>query len=150
MSLAAMKCSRGLNASLNFNIEKLDSKAMHPFKPYSDCAGYDLCSLRNCILLPNERIKVETGLLISFAKNTYGLIASKSGLAFNHGIDVCAGKNKMLIFNSFNQIIFSSQEYLTPGMKARFSFVCIIVGHLPLKLRRVMLWPNYLSCLYTM
>ena len=54
-------------------------------------AGYDLYSAESNIVKKHERNIISTDIIIEIPTNTYGRIASRSGLAFNYGIEVGAG-----------------------------------------------------------
>lgn len=75
--------------------KKFHKNAEAPAKAHKDDAGFDL---RACIsepvqiiIEPGERRAIATGISINIPKGYYGRIAPRSGLAFNHGIDVLAG-----------------------------------------------------------
>ncbi|XP_032615567.1 deoxyuridine 5'-triphosphate nucleotidohydrolase, mitochondrial-like [Hylobates moloch] len=55
------------------------------------CAGYDLYSAYDYTILPMEKALVKTDIQIAFPSGCYGRVASRSGLAAKHFIDVGAG-----------------------------------------------------------
>lgn len=75
----------------NLNIKLVDKNAKVPKRGSDDAAGYDLYSINDEIIMPNERKLIDTGIQLEIPKHYYGRIASRSGLAFKNGIDVCAG-----------------------------------------------------------
>ena len=70
---------------------KLDEDAKLPVRQTSGSAGYDLYSLDAGIVEPRSRLLVSTGISIKLPPNTYGRIASRSGLSVRDGIEVGAG-----------------------------------------------------------
>lgn len=54
-------------------------------------AGYDLYSDEGKIIPARSRCLVNTNLIIKLPDDTYGRIASRSGLSLKHGIEVGAG-----------------------------------------------------------
>lgn len=54
-------------------------------------AGYDLKASETCIIPARSHKSVKTGLKVILPNNTYGRIASRSGLSFTYGIEVGAG-----------------------------------------------------------
>ncbi|QRY18887.1 ORF-17 [Teiidae poxvirus 1] len=72
-------------------VYKLSQNAKLPVKKSECSAGYDLASAYDYLILPMERGLVLTDLIISIPDGHYGRIAPRSGLAYNHFIDVGAG-----------------------------------------------------------
>ena len=70
---------------------KLFSGAFEPMRATIGSAGLDLASVEKVVLEPLERKTVHTGLKVELPQGTYGRLASRSGLAFNHGIIVIGG-----------------------------------------------------------
>ena len=54
-------------------------------------AGYDLKSAETCVISARSHKAVKTDIKVVLPKNTYGRIASRSGLSFRNGIEVGAG-----------------------------------------------------------
>ena len=80
------------NTSLNaLSIKKDDPDAIVPTKGSANAAGFDLYSLTGHTIKPNHVVIVDTGIIASFPKGTYGRIASRSGLASKHFIQVQGG-----------------------------------------------------------
>jgi dUTP pyrophosphatase len=67
------------------------SKARVPERSTLLSAGYDLRAAESCVIRPGEHVAVKTGIKVQLPVNTYGRIASRSGLSFNNGIEVGAG-----------------------------------------------------------
>lgn len=62
-----------------------------PQRGTSKSAGYDLKSIEKC-LIPSRSFKaISTGIKVQLPQNTYGRIASRSGLSINNGLEVGAG-----------------------------------------------------------
>lgn len=62
-----------------------------PSRSYECSAGYDLYSVENTVIMKRSRGAVDTGVVIEIPDYYYGRVASRSGLAFHHGIEVGAG-----------------------------------------------------------
>lgn len=69
----------------------LSGKARPPVKASREAAGFDLSSAVDCVIPSGTRALVSTDLSITVPEGTYGRLASRSGLALNHCIDVAAG-----------------------------------------------------------
>ena len=69
-------------------VEKIDEKAIIPFKSHDGDAGMDLFSVEEITLEPMERKLIHTGIKIQLPKNTEAQIRPRSGLALKHGITV--------------------------------------------------------------
>ena len=69
-------------------VEKIDEKAIIPFKAHDGDAGMDLFSVEEITLEPMERKLIHTGIKIQLPKNTEAQIRPRSGLALKHGITV--------------------------------------------------------------
>lgn len=72
-------------------VVKLDSRAKLPKRQTIGAAGYDLYSLDAGTIEPNSHAIVKTGICIILPPNTYGRIASRSGLSAKNMIEVGAG-----------------------------------------------------------
>ena len=76
---------------INFlKIKKLTDFAKTPTRNTIFSAVYDLYSAESNIIKSNERNLISIDLIIEIPKNTYGRIASRSGLSLNYGIEVGA------------------------------------------------------------
>ncbi len=74
-----------------FKIFRAHQDAIVPKRADDGAAGYDLTSVENVLLGPNERKMIDTGIVIECPKDCYARIAPRSGLAAKYGIDVLAG-----------------------------------------------------------
>ena len=70
---------------------KVDPKACTPVRSSTDAAGLDLFAVKEVVISPGDRARVETGIQLAIPRGYYGRIAPRSGLALKHGIDVSAG-----------------------------------------------------------
>ena len=70
---------------------KLSEFAILPERATPRSAGLDLFSPRDRIVRSNETIRIDLDLQIDIPFGYYGKLESKSGLAFDHSIHVCAG-----------------------------------------------------------
>ena len=70
---------------------KLDPNARTPVRASVDAAGLDLFAVKEVVIAPGNRARVETGIQMAIPRGYYGRIAPRSGLALKHGIDVGAG-----------------------------------------------------------
>ena len=66
-------------------------KATAPERGTKKSAGYDLKSCEDCVVPARSHKAIKTGIKVSLPVNTYGRIASRSGLSFKYGIEVGAG-----------------------------------------------------------
>jgi dUTP pyrophosphatase len=72
-------------------IKKLSDKAIVPKRCSDFAAGYDLHTAYDCIIPPNNKFMIKTDLQIEFPSGTYGRIAPRSSVAWNHFLSVGAG-----------------------------------------------------------
>uniref|UniRef100_T1L6G0 Deoxyuridine 5'-triphosphate nucleotidohydrolase n=1 Tax=Tetranychus urticae TaxID=32264 RepID=T1L6G0_TETUR len=92
-------------AKLKFR--KLDPLARAPARATPLSAGADLHSVEDIMIPPYGKQLVKTGLQLQIPSYCYGRIAPRSGMAWNHHIDVGAGvidpdysgEVKVLLFN---------------------------------------------------
>ncbi|HZH30400.1 MAG TPA: dUTP diphosphatase [Pyrinomonadaceae bacterium] len=70
---------------------KLHPAAQLPSRGSAGAAGLDLFSVEAVRLGAGARAMVRTGLSVAIPRGFYGRIASRSGLAVRHGLDVLAG-----------------------------------------------------------
>lgn len=70
---------------------KLSVRATTPTRASSSAAGYDLCSAYDYDIAAGERQLVLTDLSLELPRGCYGRVASRSGLALKHRVDVAAG-----------------------------------------------------------
>lgn len=74
-----------------FFIKKLDPSAFLPKKGSEKAAGYDICSLHDCVVPARGKCLVKTGLAFAVPPGNYARVAPRSGLALKNFIDVGAG-----------------------------------------------------------
>lgn len=74
-----------------FFIKKLDINAFIPKKGSAKAAGYDICSLIECVVPAHGKCVVKTGLAFAVPPGNYARVAPRSGLAAKNFIDVGAG-----------------------------------------------------------
>lgn len=72
-------------------IKKLDPSAFLPKKGSEKAAGYDICSLHDCVVPAHGKCLVKTGLAFAVPSGNYARVAPRSGLALKNFIDVGAG-----------------------------------------------------------
>ncbi|XP_076180864.1 protein N-terminal glutamine amidohydrolase isoform X2 [Ptiloglossa arizonensis] len=70
---------------------RLTDKAYAPIKASKHAAGYDLRSAYEYVIEAHGKELIKTDLQIEVPEGTYGRVAPRSGLAWNHFIDVGAG-----------------------------------------------------------
>ncbi len=69
----------------------LSEDATLPTRATTGSAGLDLYASEETSISSGSRRVVKTDLSLAVPMGTYARIAPRSGLAFKHGIDVCAG-----------------------------------------------------------
>ena len=69
----------------------LSGDATLPTRATTGSAGLDLYASEETSISSGSRRVVKTDLSLAVPMGTYARIAPRSGLAFKHGIDVCAG-----------------------------------------------------------
>ena len=72
-------------------IKKLDKDAKMPQYANPDDAGFDLFSIQDLEIKPNERVKIPTGIAMEIPAGHVGLIWDKSGLSHKHGLKTLGG-----------------------------------------------------------
>ena len=72
-------------------IVKRHPHAIIPKQGSEQSAGYDLYSITDCIIPPNNVSIIDTGIAAKFPFNTYGRIASRSGLALHNHVEIKGG-----------------------------------------------------------
>jgi deoxyuridine 5'-triphosphate nucleotidohydrolase len=82
-------------------VKLLNNKAKLPSRSTKSCAGLDLYATEDTIIPPMwmdveghvqaGQATLHTGIAIELPENTIGKLASRSGLAINHNIEVGAG-----------------------------------------------------------
>ena len=81
------------NSSLppTLKIMKKHPDAIVPKQGSAKAAGFDLYSIDNCIIPPSHVAVVDTGIAAQFPINTYGRIASRSGLSLHNNVEIKGG-----------------------------------------------------------
>ena len=87
--MSVIKSVFGENQEMKVNI--LYPGASVPVKGTPDSAGFDLATVGDFEIGPGEHRLIPTGLQLQLPKGTYGRLASRSGLAARHGIEVGGG-----------------------------------------------------------
>lgn len=72
-------------------VSKIHPEAVIPSRGSSGAVGYDLYSVSDAVILPQERLMIPTGITLKIPPGYYGRIAPRSGYSYKHGIDVLAG-----------------------------------------------------------
>ena len=75
-------------SKINIKIKRLNENAILPEKQHDSDAGYDLHSIEDIILKPNQIYKVKTGIAIQIPNNYGGLVLPRSGLSSKYGISL--------------------------------------------------------------
>ncbi|MDO4458735.1 MAG: dUTP diphosphatase [Clostridia bacterium] len=78
---------------MNMKVKKLYADAVIPTRATGGAAGYDLSAYlkESVIIRPNAREKIPTGICCAVPEGCAGLIYSRSGLSFRHGIHLANG-----------------------------------------------------------
>jgi dUTP pyrophosphatase len=76
---------------MKLEVKKLYSEAKLPTRAHNDDAGLDLYSVEECILKPEERRAIKTGIAVAIPSGYVGLIWDKSGLAAKAGLKTMGG-----------------------------------------------------------
>ena len=76
---------------MSLYVELIHDDAKMPTKAHDTDAGYDLYSLEYTPIKKGESAVIRTGIKIDIPAGYYGRIASRSGLAVKHNIEVGAG-----------------------------------------------------------
>lgn len=92
---------------MQLGIKKLVPDSIIPTRGSDGAAGYDLYSNEDCVIEPNDRCLVSTGISIVLPGGVYGRVAPRSSLSVKHGIQVGAGvidpdytgEVKVILFN---------------------------------------------------
>jgi len=71
--------------------KKLSEDAVAPAKAHDSDAGFDFFSTDRVILSPGQRKPIRTGVAVAIPEGMVGLMWSRSGLAFQYGVDTKAG-----------------------------------------------------------
>jgi len=74
-----------------FKFAKMSMGAIIPSKGSAGAAGFDLHALKETVISAGDRGLVKTGIALQIPNDCYARVAPRSGLTFNHGINVGAG-----------------------------------------------------------
>jgi len=74
--------------TLTLQVQRLDSTTPLPEYAYPGDAGLDLRAACDCMLLPEQRAPVPTGLKIAIPQGYAGLVVPRSGMASRLGLSV--------------------------------------------------------------
>ncbi|GMH41596.1 hypothetical protein BSKO_09506 [Bryopsis sp. KO-2023] len=77
--------------SVVLKVHKLNPSVKLPSRQTEGSAGLDICSSVDGIIQPRSRCLISTGLSFVIPKGFYGRLASRSGLAVKHGLEIGAG-----------------------------------------------------------
>lgn len=72
-------------------VRRLSDRATLPKRMFPYAAGYDLYSAVEAIVPARGKAKISTDLIIDIPLGAYGRIAGRSGLAWEHSIEVGGG-----------------------------------------------------------
>jgi dUTP pyrophosphatase len=72
-------------------LKRLDNSVEMPKYAHDTDAGLDLRSSVDCVLKPNEKKIIKTGLMMAIPAGYFGSIRDRSGLAAKFGIHTLAG-----------------------------------------------------------
>ena len=72
-------------------IVKMDKNAIAPCRGSEHAAGYDLFSLCDYTIPPNNVGLIDTGIAAKFPQGTYGRLAGRSGLALHNHVTILGG-----------------------------------------------------------
>ena len=76
---------------MKLKIKKINPDVVLPNYSYDDDAAFDLYSIENVEILPNQRVQIPTGIAMEIPQGHVGLIWDKSGLSHNHGLKTLGG-----------------------------------------------------------
>ncbi len=98
---------------LKIKVKKLSNKAVIPAYQTKEAAGFDLHSIEDIVIKPNERKLISTGLAFEIPYGYEIQIRPRSGLAYKQGITVLntpgtidsdyRGEIKVLLINHSNE-----------------------------------------------
>ena len=119
----------------SLNIIKRHPDAVVPTQGSKNAAGFDLYSVETVKIPPQHVATIDTGISAIFPTQTYGRIASRSGLALKHSIEIGGGVidpdytgNIKVILHNFGSTTFHIdpkdriaqlivEKYLSPPIK---------------------------------
>ncbi len=77
--------------ALKLKIKKLSPDAVIPKYAHAGDAAFDLYSIEDVVIKPNERLQIGTGLAMEIPDGYVGLIWDKSGLSHKSGLKTLGG-----------------------------------------------------------
>lgn len=110
-------------------IMKLSDNAYIPIRESPNAAGLDLKSAYDVIVPKRGRCLIKTDLAVKLPPNCYGRIAPRSGLAYNHFIDVGAGVIDADYRGNIQVLLFNHSEndyYVKRGDKIA-QLICEVI-----------------------
>lgn len=124
MTAQELLFNSGVRAALRFNLQvaRLSESAVMPSQSHENGdAGYDLFASEKCILEPNRRVLIRTGIAMVFPDYLFGRICDPSGNAWKKGWHTMAGiidpnyrgDIGVVLFNTDHQATYS----INPGDK---------------------------------
>ncbi len=93
-----------------------------PTKGSSGAAGYDLRASCDGVIFPDRIARVPTGVRVNIPTNHVGLVCSRSGLAYNHGIFVVNSPG-VIDEDYEGEIVMILGQLATAGVVEPFKFV---------------------------
>ena len=82
---------RMITGEMDLKVKILNENGRLPERESVGSAGFDISIAENVILAKGESKLVKTGIAVEVPRGTYGRLASRSSLAWKHGIEVGAG-----------------------------------------------------------
>lgn len=104
--------------------KRLNPQAIIPSRMTVGSAGWDLSAPHEVLVPARDRICINTGIAVGMPEGCYGRIASRSGLASRHGLQVGAG----VIDPDFNGTIgvllynHSDEDYWVNKMESKIKY----------------------------
>ncbi len=106
-----------LPESIVLPVQHLTPEARIPTLTTQGASGLDLFASKTITIQPGNRKLVPTGIAIALPAGSYGQIASRSGLAYKHRMDISArvidrdytGELKILLVNN-GKVPFMAQQ----------------------------------------
>lgn len=72
----------------NMRVARITNEAVIPSNAHDGDAGYDLSSVEDVVIKPNETVAVRTGLVFEIPDDYAGFVLPRSGLAVKKGITI--------------------------------------------------------------
>ena len=129
-----------ISTNLELSYTKIHEKAVDPFYNYSGDSCFDLYSIVDYELFPNQRALIPTGLKFNIPDYTELQIRTKSGLAINQGLIVLnspgtvdsgyIGEIKVILYNTSSEKIL-----IKVGQKIAQACLCPVYSGAVVKLQ---------------